>query len=411
MVLQGRLQEWRDGGWSPVSLRNATEGWDPAAITAIAFDGRGRLWVGTSQGVAVRDARGAGASSIRHAAFPCSASRHGRPARRSTPGSARAWARCASARRPDRVPAGAAMAAPRRGARGRRRRGRHGLVRHARWHRRHRGHARPRWPARPRPTKRRSNAVHRRTPYGYVVEAHLTTPGDPRDGLHHRQRQRRPVDRRCTAPRSASRTRATQRGRTRSARARPSRRSASSSRSRSGGTPAPPMASRRAASCRRAVPIPTCSTAPERDRRRQQQRDALWKVHLAPLAAQRRRPVVLEVPTPVRTNSTATTSSTRSTTTWWRATTPRSAEVAAVVRRITDHLLAHDFTLVDHDGTADALGRLRPGGAQPDPAVGGGARPQQPVDADVPARRAPRHRGRRYDARRTRTRRRATATP
>ena len=36
------------------------------------------------------------------------------------------------------------------------------------------------------------------------------------------------------------------------------------------------------------------------------------------------------------------------------------AEVAAVVRRITDHLLAHDFTLVDHDGTPTRWGVFGP---------------------------------------------------
>src|SRR6188768_1298929 len=39
------LREWRDGAWRTERLRNDREGWDPRAITALAFDTRGRLWV------------------------------------------------------------------------------------------------------------------------------------------------------------------------------------------------------------------------------------------------------------------------------------------------------------------------------------------------------------------------------
>ena len=57
-VVGDGLREWRDGAWRPERLRNEREGWDPRAITAIAFDVPGRLWVASSQGLAVHDADG-----------------------------------------------------------------------------------------------------------------------------------------------------------------------------------------------------------------------------------------------------------------------------------------------------------------------------------------------------------------
>jgi len=59
VVASGRIQEWVAGGWQPVALRSGDEGWDPAQVTALAYDATRRLWVGTSQGMAVRQVGGA----------------------------------------------------------------------------------------------------------------------------------------------------------------------------------------------------------------------------------------------------------------------------------------------------------------------------------------------------------------
>ena len=58
VVAAGRLREWRDGAWQIVALRNDVEGWDPARLVALAYDRSGRLWFGSSQGVGMRETDG-----------------------------------------------------------------------------------------------------------------------------------------------------------------------------------------------------------------------------------------------------------------------------------------------------------------------------------------------------------------
>ena len=176
-------------------LRNAVEGWDPRAIRRSPTTRRGRLWFASSQGSVCAKLDGAGVSSTERAACRCSASRRWPEHLTARCGSAPArGAVRIAARWRHRVPPGPTLAASRRiravtvdadgtvwfdtaGGRG-------GIE------------------ARPTTLAAKAAAFedaidrhHRRTPYGYVVEAHLKTPGDPSDGLHDRQRQRRLVDR------------------------------------------------------------------------------------------------------------------------------------------------------------------------------------------------------------------------
>ncbi|MGI8671422.1 MAG: hypothetical protein ACR2LU_02320 [Luteitalea sp.] len=61
-----QLYELRDGtAWVRIALRSREEGWDPPAIPDVAFDARDRLWVATSQGVAIETADDRAGSSWR----------------------------------------------------------------------------------------------------------------------------------------------------------------------------------------------------------------------------------------------------------------------------------------------------------------------------------------------------------
>jgi len=58
VIVDGRVHERAAGGteWRVLRLRDATRGWDPPGLGAVAYDARGRLWVGAPQGLAVREA-------------------------------------------------------------------------------------------------------------------------------------------------------------------------------------------------------------------------------------------------------------------------------------------------------------------------------------------------------------------
>jgi hypothetical protein len=355
-VAAGRIHEWRDGAWRPVALRNAAEGWDPAHITAIAYDTTGRLWFGSSQGVGVREpdgqwrfidgARGLpvlGVTSMAggHDGSMWIGTAHGairvagevieyRQGRRWLPGdhvrsvsvdqAGTVWFETDQGRGGIAAPVTtlAAKAAGYEAA----------IDRH-----------------------------HRRTPYGYVVEAHLKVPGDvatafttdnDNDGLWTGMYGAA----QCFA--FAATGGETARGR--------ARRAFEALRFlvdvTSGGPHSPPDGFP-ARSIRPANgPDPNLEDSPSRDRQRQQ-RDTAWKVITPrwPRSADGQW--------------------------YWKSDTSSDeldghyffyalyhdlvardtaerAEVASVVRRITDHLLGHDYTLVDHDGTPTRWGVFSP---------------------------------------------------
>ena len=64
VIVGGTVFEWAPGQnqWQPLRLQNEEEGWDPPGLRSLAYDTRGRLWVASAQGLAIRDVRpGAGA--------------------------------------------------------------------------------------------------------------------------------------------------------------------------------------------------------------------------------------------------------------------------------------------------------------------------------------------------------------
>ena len=198
---------------------------------------------------------------------------------------------------------------------------------------------------------------HRRTPYGYVVEAHLKTPGDvttafttdnDNDGL-------------WTGMYGAAQSFAYAATRSEASRLR-ARRAFEALRFlvdvTKGGEHGPPDGFPARSILPVSGPDPNVQDSPENDRRRQS-RDAMWKV-IAP-----RWPRSADGQW------------------YWKSDTSSDeldghyffyalyhdlvarddaerVEVAAVVRRITDHLLSHDFTLVDHDGKPTRWGVFGP---------------------------------------------------
>ena len=355
-VARDLLYEWRDGAWHADRLRSGGEGWDPRTITAITFDARGRLWFASSQGIGVREPQG----------WRFIDPARGLPVLDITSLAA--------------APDGGMWLGTRRGAvriaadgtieyRQGRRWLPHDDIRTlwvdasgTAWFDTAGGHG----GIEVRPTTLAAKATafedaidryHRRTSYGYVVEAHLKTPGDVKtafttdndnDGL-------------WTGMYGAAQSFAYAATRSEASRLR-ARRAFDALRFlvdvTRGGSHSPPDGF----PARSILPVdgrdPNVQDSPENDRRRQS-RDAMWKV-IAP-----RWP---------RDASGQW---------YWKSDTSSDeldghyffyalyhdlvarddaerAEVAAVVRRITDHLVSHDFTLVDHDGTPTRWGVFGP---------------------------------------------------
>jgi hypothetical protein len=350
------LREWRDGAWRVERLRNGHEGWDPQTITAIAFDARGRLWVASPQGLAVHEAdgwrftdpaRGLPVLDITSmAAAPDGAMWIGtrRGAVRITPEGTfeyrqgRRWLPNDDIRGVTVDPDGTAWFDTAGGPGG----------------------------IEARPTTLAAKAAayedaidrhHRRTPYGYVVEAHLKTPGEvttaftsdnDNDGL-------------WTGMYGAGESFAYAATRSEASRVR-ARRAFEALRFlvdvTRGGQHSPPDGFPARSILPTDGPDPNVHDSPENDRRRQAG-DAMWKV-ISP-----RWP---------RDASGKW---------YWKSDTSSDeldghfffyalyhdlvarddaerAEVAAVVRRLADHLLTHDFTLVDHDGQPTRWGVFGP---------------------------------------------------
>ncbi len=357
VVASGRIHEWVAGAWQPVALRSGDEGWDPARITALAFDATRRLWVGTSQGVGVRDSGGAWRFLDPARGLPVLGitAMAGAPDGSMWIGTTRGAIRIAGDaieyRQGRRWLPGDHVRAVTVDAEG------------TAWFDTDRG----RGGITARATTLADKAAayeaaidrhHRRTPYGYVVEAHLKTPGDlatafttdnDNDGL-------------WTGMYGAAQSFAYAATRSEVSRAR-ARRAFEALRFlvdvTQGGPHAPPDGFPARSILPTSGPDPNVQDSPERDRRRQKDRDAAWKVITPrwPRSADGQW--------------------------YWKSDTSsdeldghyfffalyhdlvardaaEKAEVAAVVRRITDHLLAHDYTLIDHDGTATRWGVFGP---------------------------------------------------
>lgn len=360
-LADGALFEMSDGqSWVSIALRNATEGWQPpGGVSHVAYDTRGRLWFASAQGVGVRDgpsqdswrfidaARGLPVPGITSmAAGPdgdmwLGTSRGAvrlhdggveyRQGRRWLPGdqitatdvdaSGRAWFA---------TPAGVGGIDARRTT----------LADKATAY---------------------EDAIakhHRRTPYGYVVEAHLARPGDPasavttdndNDGLWTAMYGAGECFAYAATGRETARTRA--------------RRAFEALRFLSivtqGGQHAPPPGFPARSISPTSGPDPNTRDNPTRDRARQATIDAKWKVldPRWPVSADRQW--------------------------YWKTDTSsdeldghyffyalyhdlvaqdaaEQQEVAEVVRAMTDHLLAHDYALVDHDGTPTRWGVFGP---------------------------------------------------
>ena len=348
VLAEGRLQEWRNAAWHPLALRGSHDAWDAAAVTTLAWDGTGRLWFGSRYGVGVREAdgtwrfidpaRGLPMLDITAMAGTVDGSmwigtRRG-AIRIANDGSieyrqGRRWLPHDEVRAIVVDAQGTAwFDTP--GGRG-------GIA------------ARPITLARKAATFEADiDRYHRRTPFGYVVEAHLRTAGDAttafttdndNDGL-------------WTGMYGAAQAFAYGATRSEAARAR-ARRAFEALRFlvdvTKGGRHAPPDGFPARSIRPTSGADPNVEYSPASDRKKQA-RDAFWKV-LSP-----RWPTSADGQW------------------YWKADTSSDeldghyffyalyhdlvarddaerAEVAAVVRRITDHLLSHDYALVDHDGT------------------------------------------------------------
>lgn len=345
LVATGVVHEWAQGGhWAPVPLRHATEGWDPPGVSHVAYDTRGRLWFASAQGVGVRDAawrfidpaRGLPVLGITSmAAGPDGAMWLGttRGAIRLSDAAieyrqGRRWLPGDQVRAVDVDAAGHAWFATDEGI---------GAIETREMT----------LAAKARAYEEAIAAYHLRTPLGYVVEAHLTRRGDPssavtrdndNDGLWTGMYGAAQCFAYAATGSDGARTRA--------------RRVFEALRFLAdvtqGGPHAPPDGFPARSILPATGPDPNVQDSPARDRQ-MQERDARWKVLSPrwPRSADGRW--------------------------YWKADTSSDeldghyffyalyhdlvardaqerADVAAVVRRITDHLLAHAYRLVDHDG-------------------------------------------------------------
>lgn len=347
VVAAGEVHERTDGGaWTRLVLRNATEGWQPPGLSHVAYDSRGRLWFASGQGVGVRDdawrfidpARGLPVLGFTGMA----AGGDGDMWLATSRGAVRVHDRGIEYRQGRRwLPAddigavavddgGAAWFATSAGV----------------------GGITPRAQTLQAKAAAFEEAItrhHRRTPYGYVVEATLTTPGDvtsavtgdnDNDGLWTGMYGAAQAFAYAATGSEAARTRA--------------RRAFEALRflvdvTRGGTHPAPPGFPARSI-MPTSGPDPNTRDNAARDRIRRDTIDARWKV--------------LEPRWPRSADGqwywkTDTSSDELDGHYFFYAlyhdlvaqTPEEQAEVAAVVRAITDHLLAHDYTLTDHDGT------------------------------------------------------------
>ncbi len=349
VVSGGRLHEWDGTSWQRLALRNEVEGWDPAAITAIAWDRDGRLWFGSSQGVGVRepDRRWRFIDPARGLPVLDITSMAGAPDGSMWIGTRRGAVRIA----PD---GGIAYRQGRRWLP-------HDEIRLVTvdasgtvWFETREGvggiASRPETlAAKAGAYERAIDDRHRRTPYGYVVEAHLRVAGDvstafttdsDNDGLWTGMYGAAQCFAYAATGAGQARVRA--------------RRAFEALRFlvdvTRGGSPAPPDGFPARSILPTSGADPNVADSPARDRARRQQHDAAWKV-LTP-----RWPRSADGQW------------------YWKADTSSDEldghyffyalyhdlvartdaerrEVADVVGRITDHLLAHDYALVDHDGT------------------------------------------------------------
>lgn len=357
-VAGDRLHEWRDGAWLHVALRNGDEGWDPSQITALAYDGSGRLWFGSSQGVGVRelDGRWRFIDPARGLPVLGITSMSGAPDGAMWIGTSRGAIRIAG----DVVE----YRQGRRWLPGDRVREVFVDADGTAWFETDQGTgAIASLPitlgAKAAAYEAAIDRHHRRTPYGYVVEAHLKEAGEvatsfttdnDNDGL-------------WTGMYGAAQCFAFAVTRSDVARGR-ARRAFEALRFlvdvTQGGSHSPPDGFPARSIMPTSGPDPNVRDSQERDRQRQQQRDSAWKVITPrwPQSADRQW--------------------------YWKSDTSSDeldghyffyalyhdlvarddaerAEVAAVVRRITDHLLSHEFTLIDHDGAATRWGVFSPG--------------------------------------------------
>lgn len=347
VIADGEVHESTDGAtWTRVALRNADEGWSPARLSHVAYDARGRLWFASGQGLGVRDttwrfidpARGLPVLGVTGLA----AGPDGDMWIATTRGAARVhadgieyrqgrrWLPDDTLAAVDVTPEGHAWFASAAGV---------GAIER-------------------RTTTLSAKAAayeaaiathHRRTPFGYVVEAKLRRPGDvatavtednDNDGLWTGMYGAAQCFAYAATGSDAARTRA--------------RRAFEALRmlttvTQGGAHGAPPGFPARSI-MPTSGPDPNDRDNAERDRTRRATVDARWKV--------------LEPRWPRSADGAW----------YWKTDTSsdeldghyyfyalyhdlvaqdeaEQAEVAAVVRAITDHLLAHDYTLTDHDGT------------------------------------------------------------
>lgn len=337
------------GDWAAVALRNAAEGWRPAAFTTAAYDSRGRLWVASSQGVAVRDgdwrfidgARGLPVLGLTALAAGRSGDMWLAASRGAVriAGDALEVIEYRQGRRwlPDDDVADVAVADD-------------GTA----WFATAAGPGgiattRITFEAKAEAYEQAIARHHRRTPHGYVVEARLTRPGDEtsavtedndNDGLWTGMYGAAQVFAYAATGSEAARTRARRAFRALTFLVEVTQ----------GGAHAPPPGFPARSIMPTTGPDPNLRDNAARDRVRKQTVDARWKV--------------LEPRWPRSADDKW----------YWKTDTSsdeldghyffyalyhdmvaqdeaEQREVAEVVRAITDHLLTHDFTLVDHDGT------------------------------------------------------------